>query len=105
MDKGTINEIADFFRKSLYATGISVEHIALFGSVLKGSDTKDSDLDFIIISDDFKGKDIFERSKMMMKAELQLLRKYNIPLDILNMTQQEYQESIDNKRFKSQLVY
>ncbi|MCD4788725.1 MAG: nucleotidyltransferase domain-containing protein [Bacteroidales bacterium] len=79
--------------------------MALFGSVLKGINTDDSDLDLIVISDDFKGKSIFERSKMMMEAEFYLLRKYNIPLDILNMTQEEYQESIDNRRFESQLVF
>ncbi len=105
MDKRTINEMVNFFTKSLSSTGISVGHIALFGSVLKGVDTKDSDVDFIVISDDFEGKDIFERSTMMMNAELQLLKKYKIPFDILNMTKQEYQESIDNKRYESQLVY
>ena len=58
----------------------------------------------IIISDDFKDKDIFERGNLTMRAELDTLNKFLIPLDILKMTNSEYKKGLENKRYVAQLI-
>ena len=53
---------------------------------------------------DFENKDVFQRSKMTMEAELKTLRKFMIPLDILNMTLEEYRKVVANKRFQTHVL-
>jgi len=93
MDKATINEVIVFLKQSLIRYGIHVDSIALFGSALTGNMNKDSDIDLIIISSDFTNLDLFERAKMTMKPETETLRKFRIPMDILNLSPAEYNDS------------
>lgn len=93
MDKIAIEEVITFLKKSLIRNGIQVDSIALFGSALKGNMDKDSDIDLIIISSDFKNLDLFERSKLTMKPEIETLKKFKVPMDIINLTPTEYTES------------
>lgn len=93
MDKATINDVIDFLRHSLIQYGIHVDSIALFGSALTGNMVKDSDIDLIIISSDFINLDIFERAKMTMKPETETLKKFKIPMDIINLSPDEYNDS------------
>jgi predicted nucleotidyltransferase len=93
MDKATIEEVIDFLKQSLIQYGIHVESIALFGSALTGKMDKDSDIDLIIISPDFRNLDLFERAKMTMKPETDTLRKFKIPMDVLNLSPEEYNDS------------
>lgn len=93
MDKATIDEVIDFLKRSLIKSGIHVHSIALFGSALTGKMDKDSDIDLIIISSDFINLDLFERAKMTMKPETETLRKFKIPMDIINLSPDEYKES------------
>lgn len=53
---------------------------------------------------DFENKDVFQRSKMTMEAELKTLRKFMIPLDIFNMTLEEYRKVVANKRFQTHVL-
>lgn len=93
MDKATIDEVIDFLKQSLIKYGINVDSIALFGSALNGNMDKDSDLDLIIISSDFCNLDVFERAMMTMKPETDTLKKYKIPMDVINLSPEEYNES------------
>jgi uncharacterized protein len=93
MDKATIDEVIDFLKQSLIQYGINVDSIALFGSALTGNMDKDSDIDLIIISSDFINLDLFERAKMTMKPETETLRKFKIPMDIINLSPDEYNDS------------
>ena len=97
MDKAAIDAVIDFLKQSLIKYGIRVDSIALFGSALKGSIDKDSDIDLIIISSDFIDLDLFERAKLTMKPETETLKKFKIPLDIINLSPEEYKDS--NLRF------
>ena len=90
MDKAAIKEVIDFLKSKLIENGLNVNFIAIFGSALRGEMRKDSDLDLIIVSDDFTGKNIFETAKMTMKTETATRRKFGIPMDILNMSPEEY---------------
>ena len=63
-----------------------------------------SDIDLIIISADFRNKDIFERSKMTMKPEIATLKKYKVSMDILNLSPEEYADSKLKMYFESKIV-
>ena len=93
MDTATIIEIIDFLKQSLIRYGIRVDSIALFGSALSGIMDQDSDIDLIIISSDFENLDLFERAELTMKPETETLRKFRIPMDIINLSPDEYNES------------
>ncbi|GHT14730.1 hypothetical protein AGMMS4956_13100 [Bacteroidia bacterium] len=103
MDKTTINNVILFFKQSLNATGLKDNSIALFGSALTGNMHKDSDIDMIIISKSFEGKDIFERTKMTLQPEKDTIHKFKIPMDILTMSPAEYEYS-QTAFFKSKIV-
>lgn len=93
MDKKTINEVIEYFKQSLILYGIQVDSIVMFGSALTGNMDKDSDLDLILISSDFKNLDMFERAKLTMKPETETLRKFKIPMDIINLSPEEFSQS------------
>ncbi len=90
MDKATINSAIDFLKSSLINSGINVDSIALFGSAKNGTFTNESDIDLMIISSDFNNLDIFERAKLTMKPETETLRKFKIPMDIINLSPEEF---------------
>lgn len=46
----------------------------------------------------------FERSDLTMDTEIKALRKFHILMDILKMTDEEFNQSIQNKRFYAQLM-
>ncbi len=104
MDKATIDEIIAFLKQSLIRYGIHVDSIALFGSALRGNMEKDSDIDIIIISSDFKNLDLFERAKLTMKPETETLKKFRIPMDIINLSPEEYNESNLKIFYKPEIV-
>ncbi|HAQ18249.1 MAG TPA: DNA polymerase beta [Prolixibacteraceae bacterium] len=104
MDKTTVNEIIQYLRKLLVQGGLNVDSIALFGSALTGEMHVDSDLDLIIISSDFRDKDIFERSQMTMKPEIATLKKYKVSMDILNLSPEEYADSKVKMYYNSKIV-
>ena len=93
MDQTTIDEVIVFLKQALNQYGIHVDSIALFGSALTDNMNNDSDIDLIIISSDFTNLDLFERAKMTMKPETETLRKFKIPMDIINLSPEEYKNS------------
>ena len=50
-----INSIIEKYLKLLKENGFSLNDAYLFGSYAKGNNTKWSDIDIAIVSDDFKG--------------------------------------------------
>jgi len=104
MDKATIDEIIQYLKELLVKSGLNVNSIALFGSALRGEMHVDSDIDLIIISADFRNKDIFERSQMTMKPEIATLKKYKVSMDILNLSPEEYADSKLKMYFDSKIV-
>ncbi|MFH1121001.1 MAG: nucleotidyltransferase domain-containing protein [Bacteroidota bacterium] len=104
MDKTAIDEIILHLRTQLSLNGLNVESIALFGSAMTGELNEDSDIDLIIVSSDFRNKDIFERSELTMKPEIETLRKFKIPMDIINLTPDEYKDSLVKMYYNSRIV-
>ena len=73
---------------------MTISKIVLFGSYAKGTASAESDIDIAIISEDFRGKDIFERVRMIKDAEVLTIRKFKVPLDIIAMTPEEFDSGV-----------
>lgn len=93
MDKKAIGEIVEHLKKSYLNAGIQIDGIALFGSAFSDKMNEDSDLDLIVVSPAFRNLDLFERAKISMKAETKTMKKFNIPMDIINLSPEEYAET------------
>lgn len=91
MVKKTVKRAITFMGQCLQQKGLSVNKIILFGSHAQGAATEESDIDIVIISKDFKNKDIFERANITMEAEVATIRKFMIPLDVITMTPEEFE--------------
>jgi len=93
MAKSKVIRAIKHLKNYLRESGLNVSDITLFGSQAKGNSTKESDVDLVIISDDFKGKNIFERALLTKDAEIKTIKKFLIPFDILTMTPEEWERS------------
>jgi len=100
-DKAKALEIIGYMHTTLQKHGVKPCHIALFGSFLHGNNHKESDLDMIVISESFEGKDLSERIYMIIKAESEVRKRYIVPMDILLKTPQEYDSQ---KYFESKII-
>jgi uncharacterized protein len=94
MAKRKVKAAIEFFERCLREGGVTHAKIILFGSQAKGKATKESDIDVVIISEDFRNKDILERAAMTKDAEIRTLRKFMIPLDIVTLTPEENKTSL-----------
>ena len=70
--------VREFITMAGLAYGEKIQHAALFGSKVRGDDTKYSDVDILLIVAEEDRK--FHRSIIQMAAEIEL--KYNILLDV-----------------------
>lgn len=86
--KSTFKAVA-FMKERLQQTGVNVQKIIVFGSQVNGKYKAGSDIDIIVISNDFNNKDIFKRARLTKEAEIMTIRKFMIPLDIITMTPEE----------------
>jgi predicted nucleotidyltransferase len=84
-------EVVHFLSKCLKEKGLRVSKIIVFGSQAKGTATEESDIDIVIVSEDFKRKNIFKRADLTKDAEIRTIRKFMVPLDIITMTPEEYE--------------
>jgi len=88
--------------------GLRVNKVILFGSQARGTANMDSDIDILVVSEDFRNKGIFGRAKLTKDAEIRTIRKFLVPLDILTMTPEEYESKasiIAEHAKKGRVVY
>lgn len=90
MSQNEIKRIIMFYIACLKESGVKVSKAVLFGSQAKGSAKRESDIDVVIVSNDFVNKDIFERAEMIVNAEEKTVTKFVVPIDVLLMTVKEY---------------
>jgi uncharacterized protein len=72
--------------------GLHIHDIIVFGSSVRGMASSHSDIDIAIVSDDFTGKDVFERALLTKDAEIRTVRKFRVALDVLSLTPEEYRD-------------
>ena len=54
--------------RALQESGIHVQQVFLYGSHAKNQAHRDSDIDIIVVSEDFKGKELLERLHILGRA-------------------------------------
>jgi len=91
MVKSIVIEAITSLQQCLKETGLDVSKIILFGSQSREEATEESDIDILIISEDFQGKDIFERAKLTKDAEIAATKKFMVPFDIITLTPDEFE--------------
>ncbi|MCD6386679.1 nucleotidyltransferase domain-containing protein, partial [Candidatus Sumerlaeota bacterium] len=73
--------------------GINIYKIVIFGSLITGKLKKDSDIDIIIVSKDFRGKSIFERVQLATGIGRELVRRLKMPFDLIYYSHKEWEKS------------
>jgi len=82
--------VVRFFVERLREDGISVSKVVVFGSKAGGNVHKDSDIDMIIVSENFRRKNLFKRVDMIYKAYSATVDKFVVPMDTVLETPEEF---------------
>ena len=85
-----LKKVIRFFAKRLNENGVDVASIVVFGSHFKGTATSESDIDLIVVSKDFRGKDISKRAGLIRNAYTDTIKKFLIPIDLVMETPEEF---------------
>ena len=90
MGKKEVLKIVADFRQALQAGGLRVQKIILFGSWARGDAGQDSDIDLVVISDDFEGKNYWDRVLIISEAVYQVFA----PIEAVAMTSAEWDSGV-----------
>ena len=85
MDK-KINNIVRRYREFLEESGIRVKKIILYGSYASGKPKEWSDIDLVVVSNDFEKMDLWERLVVLGRVTTKVME----PLEVLGYTEEEY---------------
>ncbi len=95
--------------KLLEEKRISINKIVIFGSYLKSSFGEDSDIDIIVVSNDFRDKDIFERVELLSGLHREFVKTIKRPLDIMYYSDEEWEEGhsliVNSAKMNGELIY
>jgi predicted nucleotidyltransferase len=75
------------YRKKLETLGVKARKIILYGSHASGRAKEYSDLDLVVVSDDFKSMNLWDRLWLLGQARIDIER----PMEILGFTVEEYE--------------
>lgn len=90
MAKSKVVAAVKYFEERLRMKKMSISKIILFGSQARGTASAESDVDIVLISRDFRNKNIYRRLELIKDAEIATIKKFIIPLDIVMMTPDEF---------------
>lgn len=83
--RSKIKRIVSNYLIELSKLGIKVQKVILYGSYARGKFRRDSDIDLIIVSDDFKRKNLRERLEILGIAAVRLMK----PIEAYGVTPDE----------------
>jgi predicted nucleotidyltransferase len=87
MDKNSALEVIDQFHRVIETRGIKLQKIILYGSYANGTNSEESDIDLVIISDDFSNKGYWERIDILSEAIYEVFA----PIEAVAMTVEEWE--------------
>lgn len=86
MDKSAALEAVGRFRLALEKQGIRVRKLVIFGSFATGKYHEYSDIDLVVVSEDFKGKGLWARAQILADAVFEVLQ----PIEATALTPEEW---------------
>jgi predicted nucleotidyltransferase len=87
MDKSTVVDIVARLRRGIEARGVRPQKVILYGSYADGTNREGSDIDVVIVSDDFAGKGYWERIDILADAIYEVFA----PVEAVAMTSEEWE--------------
>ncbi len=87
MGKTDIIKILRRFREILETKGVRVDRLVLFGSWANGRAQEFSDIDVVVISKNFEGKDFWARTNILTEAIYPILE----PIQAIALTPKEWE--------------
>jgi len=87
MTEKEVHDTIAQYRKKLESMGIRPKKIILYGSHASGTAREHSDLDLVVVSDDLKDLDLWERLCLLGRARMGITK----PMEILGFTEEEYE--------------
>ncbi len=81
-----IYHIINEYKQKLESLGVRVKRIILYGSHALGKAREDSDIDLVVVSDDFEDLDLWERLCLLGRSRIGIKR----PMEILGITEKEF---------------
>ena len=88
MDKDAVLNILSRFRQSLETRGVRVDRLVLYGSYANGNWREGSDIDVVVISEDFRGRTYWERIDLLTEAIYDLFE----PIEAVALTPAEWDD-------------
>ncbi|MGV8073282.1 MAG: nucleotidyltransferase domain-containing protein [Syntrophobacteraceae bacterium] len=88
MDKNAAIEIVARFRQAIETRGIRPLKIILYGSYATGTNREGSDIDIVVISDDFIGRSYWERIDILADAVYEIFA----PVEVTALTHDEWED-------------
>ena len=89
-----IKEIIKEYKQALRNLGIDVNRIILYGSFAKGSQREDSDIDLVVISDDFEKMNLRKRLEALGIAAARIMKPIEargyVPKELKEATQASF---------------
>jgi len=79
-------QIIEKYKDALSKSGIRSDRIILFGSHAFGKAEEYSDIDLVVISNDFKGMDLIERLEILGRTAARIME----PIEALGYTEEEF---------------
>jgi predicted nucleotidyltransferase len=98
MAEREIIKIKNLLLKLFREKGISLQKIVVFGSYARSQEKKDSDIDIIIVSKNFRNQDIFEIVHLTKDVHWRLVEEIMKPFDIM------FYSDVDWRKGKSLVV-
>jgi uncharacterized protein len=87
MDKAAAIKIINQFSSAINSKGVTLHKLILYGSFASGVSREGSDIDLIVISDDFIGKDYWERIDILSQAIYEIFA----PIEAVAFTREEWE--------------
>ncbi len=88
MDQNTVLKTIERFRNALAAKGARECRIILFGSHAENTARQESDIDLVVISNDFRDKSFWQRIDILTDAIYEVME----PIEAVAMTPEEWEQ-------------
>lgn len=85
-----VKEIVEEYKDVLNSLGIKVERVILYGSFANGRPREDSDIDLVVISNDFRKLNLRERTEVLGIAAVRIMQ----PIEARGYTPEEIESAL-----------